>query len=71
MKRKIVPVSFSLNDETENKMLEHIDKKGNRSKYLKKLIYDDMMNVQRLITTTTHYDDPVDEIDIDAMEGFL
>jgi len=44
---------------------------GNRSKFLKRLIYDDLMQVHRQITTT-HFVEPesIDE-DLDAMQAFL
>ena len=70
--RIIISISINLNDEIECKLLDHVDKKGNRSKFLKRLIYDDLMQVQRQITTTTHFEEPItiDE-DSEAMQGFL
>ncbi|MBM7607594.1 hypothetical protein JOD29_000838 [Lysinibacillus composti] len=68
--RKIVPISLNLEDETESKLFEHLNKKGNRSRYLKRLIYDDLMQVGNLITTTVQVDD-IDFNDAEAMESFL
>lgn len=70
--RIIISISINLKDETECKLLEHVDKKGNRSKFLKRLIYDDLMQVHRQITTTTHFVEPETiDSDLDAMQGFL
>ena len=70
--RIIISISINTKDETEKALLQHVDNKGNRSKYLKKLIYDDLMQVQRQITTTTYYVEPdTHNEDLDAMQGFL
>lgn len=69
--RIIISISISLNDETECKLLEHVKKKGNRSKYLKRLIYDDLLQVHRQLTTTTFVEPETNDTDIDAMQGFL
>lgn len=68
--RRIISISMSLSDELEVKLLEHLKKRTNVSKYLKRLIYDDLMNVRPMITTTTEYVEENDE-DIDAMKGFF
>ncbi|MEK4255399.1 hypothetical protein [Ureibacillus sp. FSL K6-2830] len=69
-RRKIIPISLNLNDEIDLRLLEHLNKKGNRSKYLKRLIYDDLMGVKKLITTAVHVEEEHDE-DLDSMKGFL
>ena len=68
--RTVISISIDLKDELESKLLAHVHSKGNRSRYLKRLIYDDLMHVQRQITTTTHYVEE-NEIDFESMEGFL
>ena len=70
--RKIVPISLNLEDETECKLFEHLKKKGkgNRSRYLKRLIYDDLMQIPNIITSTVQVDD-TDFEDVEAMESFL
>lgn len=68
--RTAISISIDLRDELESKLLAHVHSKGNRSRYLKRLIYDDLMQVQRQITTITNYMED-NEGDIEAMEGFL
>lgn len=68
--RQIISISISLTDELEIKLLEHLKKRTNVSKYLKRLIYDDLMNIHPMITATTHPVEEDDE-DIDAMKGFF
>ena len=69
--RTVISIWVNMQDEMEKKMLDHVHAKGNRSKYLKKLIYDDLMEVRNLITATTHYENDIINEDTDAMKGFL
>ncbi|RHW38687.1 hypothetical protein D1B33_07380 [Lysinibacillus yapensis] len=69
--RKIVPISISLTDETEITLLNHLNKRSNRSKYIKKLIYDDLMNVKNVLTSTTHYVEQEINEDLESMKGFF
>ena len=69
--RTVISIWMNLKDETERKMLEHVKAKGNRSKYLKRLIYDDLMEVRNMVTTTTQYVEETTNDDIDSMEAFL
>lgn len=71
--RKIVSFSFDLADDIELKMFKHLKAKGpgKRSRYIRRLIYDDLMGVKNLITTTTHEVEEDSSEDFDAMQGFL
>lgn len=71
--RKIVSFSFDLADDVELKMYNHLVSKGpgRRSRYIRRLIYDDLMGVKNLITTTTHIVEEESSEDFDAMQGFL
>jgi len=72
MKEKtVLSIWIDLTDEMESKLLNHVKSKGNRSRYLKKLIYDDLMQVQRQITTRTHYVEDEVSLDMEAMKGFF
>ena len=68
--RTVISICIDLSDETEMKLLEHVHSKGNRSRYLKRLIYDDLMQVHRQITTTIHYEEDTTS-DFEAMEAFF
>lgn len=74
MTRKIIPFSLNLDDEIELKLFQHLQKKSNRSKYLKRLIYDDLMGVKNIpfvAQTTTQTSEEDLEDDSEAMESFL
>jgi hypothetical protein len=49
--RKIQPVSFSLTDPYEGKLLEHATSNGAFSKYIKRLIQRDMERGVRVVPT--------------------
>ncbi len=68
--RTVISIWVNLQDEIERKLLDHVRSKGNRSKYIKRLIYDDLMMVRNLVTTTTIVDDTLDD-DADSMKGYL
>ena len=69
--RTVISIWVNLKDETERKLLEHIHAKGNRSKYIKRLIYDDLMNVRNLVTSTTEYVEETIEENIPYMKDYL
>lgn len=68
--RTVISICIDLSDEMESKLLAHVRSKGNRSRYIKRLIYDDLMQVHRQITTATHYVEDVVE-DTDSMQSFF
>lgn len=69
--RKIISISINLIDDIEIELFEHLSKKSNRSKYLKRLIYDDLKQVRNQITTTVeHFEETLDK-DLEAMNGFF
>lgn len=59
---------FDKTDEFELSLAMHVVSKGNRSRYIKRLIYNDMMSVKNQVTTTIQ-EEP-DE-DAEAMAGFF
>ncbi|RUL56445.1 hypothetical protein [Lysinibacillus antri] len=69
--RTVISIWMNLQDEMERKMLDHVHAKGNRSKYIKRLIYDDLMEIRNLVTATTHYAEETIDDDSDSMEAFL
>lgn len=48
-----ITASFDPGDEFEMSLAAYVVSKGNRSRYIKRLIYNDMMGVQNQITATT------------------
>lgn len=64
MKKTTVSIAIDLDDEFEVKLLEHIKSKGNRSRYIKRLIHEDMMGVQKVVAPVVVQED---EDDKDAM----
>jgi hypothetical protein len=65
-----ITASIDLTDEFEVSLVKHVISKGNRSKYLKRLIYNDMIGVKQMVTTTVYEDEEEDD-DIEAIEGFF
>lgn len=59
---------FDETDEFELSLAMHVVSKGNRSRYIKRLIYNDMMNVKNQVTTTIHEEPNEDR---EAMTGFF
>ena len=79
MTRKVKTISFSLVSEYDSRLLEYAERaeRGSFSKYVKRLIDDDMRGGQRVDvpiievgSTNVPVDDPVDD-EADAMSGFL
>lgn len=70
MSRTVISICIDLTDEIESKLLAHVRSKGNRSRYLKRLIYDDLMQVHKQIVTSTHYEEDSSS-DLNNMEGFM
>lgn len=70
MKRKptCITASIDIDDPFENSLLDHVKSKGNRSRYIKRLIYNDMMGAMRQVTTTIHEEPDEDR---EAMGGFF
>lgn len=56
--RKIQPVSFSLTDPFEEKLLEYAISNGAFSKYIKRLIQRDMERGARIVSTKKAPDQP-------------
>lgn len=79
MTRKVKTISFSLVSEYDSRLLEYAERaeRGSFSKYVKRLIDDDMRGGQRVdvqiaevAPVNVQVDDPVDD-EADAMSGFL
>ncbi|PIC71021.1 hypothetical protein [Sporosarcina sp. P17b] len=80
MTRKVKTISFSLISEYDSRLLEYAEKaeRGSFSKYIKRLIDDDMRGGQRVVSgsivevnqLSAPFADPVDD-EADAMSGFL
>lgn len=68
MKPTSITVSIDLMDEFEASLLKHVISKGNRSKYLKRLIYNDMIGVKMQIATTVMEEEYENE---EAVNGFF
>lgn len=69
--RTVISIWVNLQDEMERQLLDHVRSKGNRSKYIKRLIYDDLMMLRNLVTTTTAYVKEEISDDTDSMKSFL
>ena len=79
MTRKVKTISFSLVSEYDSRLLEYAERaeRGSFSKYVKRLIDDDMRGGQRVDVPMVEIspvinpvEDPVDD-EADAMSGFL
>lgn len=46
-----ISIAIDLEDEVEVELLNHVKNKGNRSKYIKRLIYDDMMGINKKMSS--------------------
>lgn len=71
MKEKIpgcITAIFDVTDDFEKSLAMHVVSKGNRSRYIKRLIYNDMMNIKSQVTTTIHEEPDEDK---EAMTGFF
>lgn len=53
---KCITTVFDPNDEFETSLAKHVVSKGNRSRYIKRLIYNDMIGAREQISTTVHED---------------
>lgn len=67
-----ISVSIDLTDDFERLLFNYVVNKGNKSRFLKRLIYNDMAGIQtaRETTITTHEEEAPTEI-INAMKGFF
>lgn len=79
MTRKVKTISFSLVSEYDSRLLEYAERaeRGSFSKYVKRLIDDDMrggprveLPIVEVATLSTQVDNSADE-DMDTMSGFL
>lgn len=79
MTRKVKTISFSLVSEYDSRLLEYAERaeRGSFSKYVKRLIDDDMRGGQRaevpivdIVPVNTSVDDQGDD-EVDPMSGFL
>lgn len=76
MSRKVKTVSFSLVSEYDSQLLEYAerDARGSFSKYIKRLIDDDMRGGKRIaapVHSVQYVEVPEADDDEEAMSGFL
>lgn len=77
MTRKVKTISFSLVSEYDSRLLEYAERaeRGSFSKYVKRLIDDDMRGGQRVDVpqgvTEVHVEPALQNDDEDTMSGFL
>ena len=67
-KSTCITINIDLQDDWEVKLFEHVKGKKNKSRYLKRLIHDDLMGVKNMIMATVT---PELEIDNEEMAGFF
>lgn len=65
-----ISVSIDLTDEFEGELLKHVTKKGNKSRYIKRLIHEDMIGAKRATNVSTEQNDHISEHK-KAMAGFF
>lgn len=63
---KCITAVFDLGDEFEKMLATHVVSKGNRSRYIKRLIYDDLKGVRNQISTTMYEEEISDKNEIEA-----
>lgn len=63
-----ITINIDLQDDWEVKLFEHVKGKKNKSRYLKRLIHDDLMGVKNMIMATVT---PDLEIGEEEMAGFF
>ena len=63
-----ITINIDLQDEWERKLFEHVKEKGNKSRYLKRLIHDDLMGIRNLFTPTLT---PELEVKEEDLQGFF
>ena len=70
MKKKstCITINIDLQDDWELKLFEHVKGKKNKSRYLKRLIYDDLMGIKNLFTPTVT---PELEVKEEDLQGFF
>lgn len=64
-----ISVSIDLTDEFEGELLKHVTKKGNKSRYIKRLIHEDMLGAKRATIVSIDQNDHINEHK-EAMAGF-
>lgn len=65
-----ISVSIDLTDEFESELLKHVTKKGNKSRYIKRLIHEDMLGTKRATIVSIDQNDHTNEHK-EAMAGFF
>lgn len=69
--RTCISTSIDLTNEFDRQLYEHVKKKGNQSKYLRHLIYTDIMLGARQLTTTIVTAQEEEEEDSEAANSFF
>lgn len=73
MTRKVKTISFSLISEYDTRLLDHAQKpeRGSFSKYIKRLIDDDMRGARQVIQHAPAFEPVIEDSDKEDMSGFL
>jgi hypothetical protein len=67
MNKTCISISIDLTDEFESELLKYVESKGNKSRYIKRLIHADQLG-RKEMTITTH---EIVEEDNSEMKGFF
>lgn len=66
-----ISISIDLRDEFETALLKHVESQVNKSRYIKRLIYADMMGVTEAVQVVQVEEERDEDENIKAMKDFF
>lgn len=66
-----ISISIDLTDDFEKKLLKYVEGKGNKSRYIKRLIHEDLMGVKALPVAVYQEEETDEDKEAAAKGGFF